>query len=96
MRLLIAALLALTGCALPRIDSKDMPGIVEQVVQSNASACMWIGGRGGGGAGVLTPAAGGGYGSGEVLMGRVNSPNTRLEIADGKCTIERGSDDSGN
>ena len=32
----------------------------------------------------------GGYGSGEILLGRVNSPNTTLKIENGTCTVERG------
>jgi len=83
--------LVVTGCGWP-IDPARMPDVLQQLRDDQASACLWIGGRGGGGAGVLAvptvPA--GGYGSGELLLGRVNSPDTRLTIENGNCMIERG------
>lgn len=94
---LFALLLSLNGCAwilgLPQIESKDVAGIVDKLGEDNASACFWIGGRGGGGSLAITPIPTvpvGGMGSGEVLVGRVNSDNTKLTIGNGSCSIERG------
>lgn len=68
-----------------------MPAVIGQLGQDQASACLWIGGRAGMAAGTLIPPIpAGGYGSGEILLGRLNSPNTKLTIEGDKCTIERG------
>ena len=83
--LLILAIL-FSGCTL--IESKDMPAVIERLADDQASGCFWIGGRGGSAVAGLPVA--GGYGSGEVLLGRVNSSDTKLTIKNGECTIERG------
>lgn len=88
----LALFLSLTvGCGWP-IKSEDMPAVVNGLSADNASGCFWLGGRGGAGAMPLAGAAVpvGGYGSGEILLGRVNSPNTTLKIENGTCTVERG------
>jgi len=87
----IVALLVLPSCSwvlgTPRIESKDMPAIVKAITTSSANICVWLGGRGGGGALPALPAVGGGYGSGELLIGRVNSAGVALSITNGTCTI---------
>ena len=87
----ITGLLLLPSCSwvlgTPRIESKDMPTIVKAITQSSANICVWLGGRGGGGALPALPAVGGGYGSGELLIGRVNSAGVALSITNGTCTI---------
>jgi hypothetical protein len=88
----------LSGCAtllgLPTIESTDIPALIAEIAKSEAAVCIWIGGRGGSGSVAVTAApiipGVGGYGSGEILLGRVNAENTRLVIENGQCTIERG------
>ncbi len=95
---MLAVLLSMTtGCAwilgLPKIESKDMPDVMKALATDTASVCAWFGGRGGGGGGAITPVPvvpAGGYGSGEILVGRVNADNTTIVIQNGSCTISRG------
>jgi len=92
---IIMLIVPLNGCGfllgLPQVSSKDLPDIVKEIAKSESSLCAWIGGRGGSGAGAIpVPTMAGGYGSGEILIGRVNADNTKVTIKDGSCTIERG------
>jgi hypothetical protein len=80
----------LGGCSIPNMESSDLVKLMEHIKSSQASACFWFGGRGGAGGGVITTPVSGGYGSGEILFGRVNSPDTTLVIADGTCSITSG------
>lgn len=91
---LLLLLVGLCACGWP-IRSEDMPAVIQGLGQDSASGCFWLGGRGGGAGGAVTPGAPmvpltGAYGSGEVLLGRVNSDNTELEIVNGSCKIKRG------
>lgn len=98
MKKLFLVLLMLPGCAwmlgLPQVGPSELAKIVEAISQSHAAGCFWFGGRGGGGGLAVAPGPipGGGYGSGEILFGRVNRPNTKLNIENGKCTIDSGPD----
>ena len=87
------ALLLFTSCGWPIAPDK-MPEVMKALKDDQASACIWMGLRGGAGGGALVPAPTvpmtGGYGSGEILIGRVNADNTSLTIDNGKCTISRG------
>src|SRR4051812_4711779 len=77
------------GCGWP-VSPDKMPYVIAVLAEDTASGCLWVGGRGGGGGGAVPVVAGtGGYGSGELLFGRVNAPGTTLTIKDGACSITR-------
>lgn len=89
----VVAALVFSACGWP-IDPQRMPEVMRELGKDTASGCFAVAGRGGGGTVVMPmPAApGGAYGSGEILLGRVNAPNTKLTMAinGATCTIERG------
>jgi hypothetical protein len=87
----LVALMLLASCGWP-IAPERMPEVMESLSRDKATGCFWIAGRGGAGSVAVTPMPipGGGYGSGEVLMGRVNSANTQLIIKNGECHITSG------
>lgn len=89
-RLLIVLVLA--GCS--PINSADIPKVIHELAEDDASGCFWVGGRGGGGGLTAVPGAvpgAGGYGSGEILWGRAASSDTTVTISNGNCTVRRGS-----
>ena len=69
-----------------------MAPILEKLSASSGSACLSFNVSGGGGAMTVAPVPipGGGYGSGGLIVGRVNSDNTTMVIKNGECRIERG------
>ena len=69
-----------------------MAPLMEKLSASSGSACLSFNVSGGGGAMTVAPVPipGGGYGSGGLIVGRVNSDNTKMEIKNGECRIERG------
>ncbi len=88
---LVILLLTASGCSWPIAPDK-MPDVIKELAKDSASGCIWVGIRGGAGGGSVIPPSPmtGGYGSGEILLGRVNAENTKVTINNGACSIERG------
>ena len=99
VHILLLFLLALNqGCAgllgLPTIDSKDVPGVVQALAIDQANFCLSFRITGGAGGMAVTPTPSvpiGGWGNGSFLVGRVNADNSKLEINEQGCKIERES-----